>query len=459
MWILLFFLLLIAKSNPILASDRSIFGLHLSQTSDIDSAKNIINSNGGDWGYVTIVLRTDQLNFQMWQDFMDNCRLNHLTPIIRLATIMEKDYWKKPEYSDIDNLTNFLASLNWPHSRQIVSLFNEPNQGKEWGGGVDAKSYTDLALYTAKRLKNLNPNFYILSGGLDLAAPSKPPNFESAGSFYQQIYQYKPEYFDLLDALASHSYPNHGFVGSPNDQGQHSIRGYQWELAFLKKLGVKKELPVIISETGWPHREGQSLNRNFYTSKITSSLLLTALDVWQQDSRVLAVTPFIYNFPYPPFDHFSWLQIDGTIYPEYQKVVNLVKNPNSVTQTNTFQVKQINLPLIIFSDTPYTATMELENTGQAIWGETTFCLNSASSINITTSSICFDKTRLILPGQSIKINFDFQIDSNSPSQENYISWDKLPRFSLSAFSPNSRIYRPKTGFWEKISEFFQGLFK
>ena len=84
------FLLLIAKSNPILASDRSIFGLHLSQTSDITSAKNIINSNGGDWGYITIVLRTDQFNRQMWQDFFDNCRLFHLTPIIRLATIMEK---------------------------------------------------------------------------------------------------------------------------------------------------------------------------------------------------------------------------------------------------------------------------------------------------------------------------------------------------------------------------------
>jgi len=450
MWFLMFFLLLIAKTNPILASDRNIFGLHLSQTSDITSAKNIINSNGGDWGFVTIVLRTDQLNYQMWQDFMNNCRLFHLSPIIRLATIMEKDYWKKPEYSDIDNLTNFLASLKWPHSRQIVSLFNEPNQGKEWGGGVDVKSYADLALYAAKRLKSLNSNFFILSGGLDLAAPSKSPNFESAGSFYQQIYQYKPEYFEILDALASHSYPNHGFVGLPGDVGQHSVRGYQWELAFLKKLGFKKELPVIISETGWPHREGEIQNKSFYTSKVTSSLLKTALNLWQQDSRVLAVTPFIFNFPYSPFDHFSWLQIDGTIYPEYQKITNLAKSPNTVTQTNTFEVKQINLPLIIFADTKYTSTLELENTGQAIWGETTFCLNPTPSSNIALSSICLDKTHRVLPGHSIKISFDFQIDSKSFSRESYISWDKLPRFHLSAFSPNSRLYHPQSGLWEKI---------
>lgn len=459
MWILVFFLLLIAKSSPILASEHNIFGLHLSQTSDLTPAKNIINSNGGDWGYVTIVLRTDQLDVQMWQDFMNNCRLFHLTPIIRLATIMEKDHWKKPEYSDIDNLTNFLASLRWPHSRQIVSLFNEPNQGKEWGGGVDAKSYTDLALYAAKRLKSLNANFFILSGGLDLAAPQKLPDFAKAESFYREVYQYKPEYFDLLDGLASHSYPNHGFVGLPTDQGLHSIRGYQWELSFLKNLGVKKELPAFITETGWPHREGETNNPSFFAANTTSDLLLSAINIWQKDPRVLAVTPFIFNFPYPPFDHFSWLQINGTIYPEYQKIINLLKTSNSVTQINTFQVKQINLPLIIFADTLYTSTLELENTGQAIWGETTFCLNPTPSKNITLSPLCLDKTRQILPGHSVKINFDFQIISTTSSKDNFLSWEKLPHYDLSPFSPNSRLYHAESSFWKKITEFLQGLFK
>ncbi|MEK7527804.1 MAG: hypothetical protein AAB574_02190 [Patescibacteria group bacterium] len=459
MWFFLFFLLLIAKSNPILASDRSIFGLHLSQTSDITSAKNIINSNGGDWGYITIVLRTDQFNRQMWQDFFDNCRLFHLTPIIRLATIMEKDYWKRPSFSDVDNLINFLTSLNWPHSRQYVSLFNEPNQGKEWGGGVDAKNYAEISIYAAKRLKESNPNFFVLSGGLDLAAPQKAPNFESAGSFYQQIHQYKPEFFDLIDALASHSYPNHGFVGLPTDNGQHSIRGYQWELSFLKNLGVKKELPVFITETGWPHREGETRNNSFYTSKTASKLLLTALDIWQKDPRVLAVTPFIFNFPYPPFDHFSWLQKNETIYPEYQIIVDTPKSKNSINQINGVRVKTINLPLIIFAGTKYASTLELENTGQAIWGETTFCLNPSPSPNITLTPLCLDQTRHVLPGHSIKISFDFQINTPNLSLENFLSWDKLPRYNLSPFSPNSRLYHPQSDFWEKITQFFQRLFK
>ncbi|MFA5025204.1 MAG: hypothetical protein WC503_01690, partial [Candidatus Shapirobacteria bacterium] len=89
----LFFLLSIffLNINPILASERNIFGLHLTQTADLDSAKNIINSNGGDCGYVTVVIRTDQLDKNTWQDFFDNCRKSHLIPIIRLATIMENN--------------------------------------------------------------------------------------------------------------------------------------------------------------------------------------------------------------------------------------------------------------------------------------------------------------------------------------------------------------------------------
>ncbi|HQI13479.1 MAG TPA: hypothetical protein PLU48_02775, partial [Candidatus Woesebacteria bacterium] len=87
----MFFLLLISLlffygRQPILASDFNSFGLHLTQPSDIDSAAKIINSNGGDWGYATIVIRTDQLDVNTWQGFFNQCRKLHIIPIIRLAT-------------------------------------------------------------------------------------------------------------------------------------------------------------------------------------------------------------------------------------------------------------------------------------------------------------------------------------------------------------------------------------
>ena len=74
MFIFCLLILFFLNINPILASERNLFGLHLTQTADLISAKEIINSSGGDWGYVTIVIRTDQLDKNTWQDFFDNCR-------------------------------------------------------------------------------------------------------------------------------------------------------------------------------------------------------------------------------------------------------------------------------------------------------------------------------------------------------------------------------------------------
>lgn len=40
----------------------------------------------GDWGYVTELVRLDDLDPQRWQAFMDLCTELHLTPLLRLAT-------------------------------------------------------------------------------------------------------------------------------------------------------------------------------------------------------------------------------------------------------------------------------------------------------------------------------------------------------------------------------------
>ena len=61
----MFFIFLLIFSllfnSHILASDN-IFGLHLSQTEDIYQANQVINSQNGDWGWATIVIKLDQLD-------------------------------------------------------------------------------------------------------------------------------------------------------------------------------------------------------------------------------------------------------------------------------------------------------------------------------------------------------------------------------------------------------------
>ena len=416
----------------VFAESKNIFGVHLGDTNDISKAAPLINSNNGDWGYVTIVIRSDLLNRQMWQDFFDKCREFHITPIIRLSTILENDHWKKPEYSDIDAMTSFLNSLNWPHKKQIIILFNEPNHGSEWGGGVDVKNFVDITTYTSFRLKSLNQNFYILTTGLDLAAPSKLPDFESATNFYQQIITYKPSYFDNIDGLSHHYYPN------------NNPKNYVWELNLIKKLGIKKELPIYITETG------------FGNVKTSGKLLANYYNLWARDLRIIAVTPFIFNYPYFPFDQFSWLDVAGNLNYGYKKLVDMPKQKNTINQINSFKVIFTHLPFIIFPNTVYHSMVELQNTGQSIWGEKYFCLKATASENIKLSDLCVDPIIKTLPNQIQKIKFNFEIKSASKSS--YISWETLPKYNLSLLAPNSTIYHPKTSILNYVKQWWSGLF-
>ena len=450
--IILVLFLGIFSNTPILASEN-IFGLHLTQTQDLLSAKNIINSNGGDWGWVTIVIRTDQLDHQMWQDFFDNCRQFHIIPIIRLATIPDEDNWKKPSLSDIDNLVNFLNSLNWPTKIQHVILFNEINHGQEWGGEVDIKNFVDLSIYASNKLKTANPNFFVLSGALDLASPESPPSFKSAPLVYQEIYSYNREYFDNIDGLASHSYPNHGFLGTPKDSGQHSILGYSWELDFIKNLGITKEFPVFITETGWPHKEGYNRKKNnFYTTKTTSQFLYDGYSIWSQDNRIKAVTPFIYNYPQEPFDHFSWLDQNETLYPDYQKIIDMTKNQNKPEQITKYELYGIHFPFLIFSNRQYSGQISLKNTGQSIWGETQFCINPKVEPNIEISSLCIGPNDNVKPGQIKIFSYTFTIKDSNSKKIN-ISWENLPKTEISLISDNSNIYHLRFNLINRLQSF------
>lgn len=445
-FILIFTLLF---SRPILASDN-IFGLHLTQPQDINSAHLVINSSNGDWGWTTIVIRTDQLDHQTWQDFFDNCRKFHIIPIIRLSTTAEGENWKQPNTYDIDNLANFLNSLNWPTKERHIILFNEINHSSEWGGELNIKKYVDISIYTSKEFKKLSSDYIILSSGLDLAAPDQAPEFMSAGNVYKEIYNYKPEYFDYIDGIASHSYPNHGFIGTPSDTGQHSIRGYQWELDFIKSLGISKNFPIYITETGWPHHEGEDKKNGFYTTTTTANFLKIALNIWSQDKNIQAVTPFIYNYPNTPFDHFSWLDKNEKLYPEYQQLINMPKNKNTPTQITKYEITNMWLPFIIFNDTEYEGQITLKNTGQSIWGETKFCLQSDSTPNITIDHLCTDDNK-IFPNQEKIFNFKFKINKLSNYQkETYIGWQNLSTFEIAPFDKNATIYHPKLKFWDKI---------
>jgi sugar phosphate isomerase/epimerase len=126
--------------RPVVAFDPSLpnnkYGIHLAQPeeADIKGASELVNSSGGKWGYVTLVIQDNDRNREKWQGVFEKLREAHLIPIIRIATHPEGASWKKPTVEEAKGWADFLNSLEWVVKDRYVILFNEPNHGAEWGG-------------------------------------------------------------------------------------------------------------------------------------------------------------------------------------------------------------------------------------------------------------------------------------------------------------------------------------
>jgi len=352
-------------------SPNNKFGIHLAQPhhDEIKKAAELVNSNGGDWGYVTLIIQENDRSVQKWQEIFDLLRQYHLIPIIRLATHPEGEVWKRPNKDDAKSWVDFLNQLNWVVKNRYIILFNEPNHGQEWGGEADPENYSEVAFSFAKTLKEKNPDFFIMLAGLDLSAPSSLPNYEDAAIFIKEILNSKSQILNFIDALSSHSYPNPGFFGSPLDNGKRSIRGYQWELELLKELGVEKELPVFITETGW-ERKIQSANFKVQSdeeNRVAENYKIAYEQVWLTDDRVKAVTPFVLDYQGDPFLGFSWKKINSQEY--YQqfdtiKSMNKIKGDPEIIEKGTLT---FNFPTQLATDSYFNFPIKIKNLGQGWW--------------------------------------------------------------------------------------------
>lgn len=353
---------------PVSAQEQEInnkFGIHLAQPhdEDIERADELVNSSGGEWGYITLVIQENDRDLSKWQSIFNKLREKKLIPIIRLATQPEGGNWRRPNETDVKEWVTFLDKLHWVVKDRYIILFNEPNHATEWGGEVDPVSFARVNEVFAREFKKTNSDFFIMMGGLDLSAPSSKPNYEDAGIYFETVVNEigTEDFNKLFDGLSSHSYPNPGFVGSPYDTGRKSVRGYEWELQLLSSLGIK-ELPVFITETGW---NGTALSRE----TVAENFRIVFNSVWLPDDRVKAVTPFVLNYQTEPFLQFSWIKPQNVgVYPEFELVKNLPKeigNP-AIQQSGRFI---LDLPKEIVERSTYHFQIELENNGQAIWSE------------------------------------------------------------------------------------------
>lgn len=399
-----------------LAVANNRFGIHVLEPEDLLPAAKLVNTQGGDWGYVTVVLRLNDLNQAKWQTMFDEMRRRHLIPIVRLATIPENSHWVKPKPEDTDRTVEFLNSLNWVIQNRYVVLFNEPNHAKEWGNELKPHEYAATVKEFHNKLKAASADFFILPAGLDAAAPNSKDTI-AATEYWRQMYLADPGIFQLFDGWNSHSYPNPGFSGSVTGTGLGSIRSYLAEINYLGRFGLPGNLPLFITETGWVNTAGD----------LTGSFARAFTQIWTQ-SNLVAVTPFILNYPDNPFSQFSWqIPHSQEFYPHYYQVASLAKISGQPVQIHASQLVKADIPQSLIDSSHYQFKVSFKNTGQSIWNPADFSLDLTG--NFSPDLIKVNSLSATEPGQTA----EFTLDLITPAvHKNYLLGFQL-KFKEEAF--------------------------
>jgi len=300
----------------------------------------------GPGGYVVELIRSNDLRPESWQRFFDLVDQAGLVPIVRLATYKDPqhDWWAAPVpdpggrayHGEAERFRRFFDAIDWRSETVLVTIANEPNRPDEWGGAPDPAEYARFLRDVTEALRRVSSvRVLVLNGALDAYAPS-----QSFGSTYaidserfiEGMAAEVPDVFARLDGWASHAYPLGPFGEDPGRQEfkiddvrpgaparqqpppglpNRGVNGYAWELWKLRQLGVARDLPVYVTETGWRHVRSQaarSRDADFATVEDDRFAELVGLAFdgpvqrpadgwtpWNQDARVRAAALFAFG--------------------------------------------------------------------------------------------------------------------------------------------------------------------
>lgn len=337
-----------AASNPLSVANNKV-GIHILFPEELQKAATLVNSNGGDWGYVVIPIQSGDKDMQKWQNFMDQAKKLHVIPIIRLAT--EGDYfntkvWRIPTDADVLDFANFLNSLTWPTKNRYIVVYNEVNRGDEWGGTPDPAAYANLLQYASDVFKQRSQDFFIISAGMDNGAATTSTSMNEY-DFLAAMNTAVNGIFNKIDGIGSHSYPNPAFAQPPTYIARTSIASFQFEKNLIESH-ADRDLPVFITETGW--------DQNVIGQEKAAQYLSTAMQTTWADKNIAVVVPFLLQAGGGPFVQFSFINTDGSdnaVYTAYAglskvKGAPIVNPPRSVlaAKTNIGNLPSQNFSLI-----------------------------------------------------------------------------------------------------------------
>lgn len=317
----------------------------------------------GPGGYAVQLVRSNDLQPDSWQHMIDLLDREALIPIIRLATYKSEDgqWWVAPPpdpdglsyKSEADRYRRFFDAIDWPTETVLVTVANETNRPDEWSGAPDPAAYARFLRDVAEALRRVTSvKVLILNGALDAYAPSA--SFGNTFAIDSERYMEGmvaevPDIFEQLDGWASHAYPLGPFGEHPGRQvfkiddvrpnatprrqpppgiANRGVNGYAWELWKLQQLGVTRELPVYVTESGWRHVSSQvpdSRDKEFATVEDGRFTDLVSLSFdgpssgqaegwtpWNKDPRVRAVALFALAGRTDHWGHTNLLLVDQT---------------------------------------------------------------------------------------------------------------------------------------------------
>lgn len=334
-----------AKSNRI-NFPYNKFGVYIFDTeSDIDLAAQLVNSGGGDWGWILVPILMTERNDQKWNTLFAQMADKHLIPVLQLSL----NNGQVPSDGQIDEMAKFLGGLGWPIKLRFITVFNEVNASEYWGGKIDPEGYARVLSHVIDSFKSQNQEFFIMNGAFNASARTGSLSedcittdlgvrscYLSEIAYLRRMNAAVPGIFNKLDGWAAHTYPFPGYRGTPSDTrvsgesdyeaGRNTIRSYQFELRILRDdFGLS--LPVFITETGWPHKEGNAnpdTSKNWYDQNTVAEFYRQAFaNIFLPDPRVVAVMPFILRTDSP--SNFAFISSNGEKFPQWNTITSFAK--------------------------------------------------------------------------------------------------------------------------------------
>jgi hypothetical protein len=294
---------------------NNIVGLNvarLMQPLYIWAASDLVNANGGDWGYITVVWTIEDREARMaeynLQLFLDRCYELHLQPIVRVATKFEakklpvvpgqtpvkpnqqgaEGSWMRPDWDEPAKWRAFFETGRWPTRHAWIVVGNEPNLGREWGGEVDAASYAKYLAHFLDVFKGA-PRFDVVGGALDISNTTALPVMQDALEFLDGMSDAVPGIFERLPAWTSNPYR----VLNRGVSARFTHKAYEVELDH-----IGREMPVLITEAGHLDTGDDEEIAHFYEQ---------AFRDWMADPKVIAATPLFWH---PDRNDFWMFELD-----------------------------------------------------------------------------------------------------------------------------------------------------